>query len=415
MEATVRRPLAALILAAGVSSRMERFKPMLPVGEDTMIRRTVRMMQQAGADPIVVVTGYKSDVLRQHLDGMGLVFLNNEHYASTQMFDSFKIGLEYLLSRCERLLFSPGDVPTVQIDTVRRLLEYDSQVVRPVYGKKSGHPIVLRHDALEKISDYRGEDGLRGALCELGLSRQDVPVNDEGVVLDADTPEEYNRLLLHNLRVGGGQESLRLDLQLHLCALDSVFNPFFAQLLEMVRMTGSLQMACHAVHDAAEGGVLTVQMGRVLVHDEELAAGAVRRLGAGHGQHAPGVAQVVVEAVGLELALDAVARAAHAVAVGAAALDHKAGNDPVEDQAVVEAGIGQRDEVIHALGRDVGVQLAGDPAAILHFDGHDGICHICILVSLYSIVVQTQRRFFSRMARSISRLASRLATASRLS
>lgn len=189
MEATVRRPLAALILAAGVSSRMERFKPMLPVGEDTMIRRTVRMMQQAGAAPIVVVTGYKSDVLRQHLDGMGLVFLNNEHYASTQMFDSFKIGLEYLLPRCERLLFSPGDVPTVQIDTVRRLLEYDAQVVRPVYGKKSGHPIVLRHDALEKISDYRGEDGLRGALRELGLSRQDVPVNDEGVVLDADTPE----------------------------------------------------------------------------------------------------------------------------------------------------------------------------------------------------------------------------------
>ena len=232
MEATVRCPLAALILAAGVSSRMERFKPMLPVGEDTMIRRTVRVMQQAGADPIVVVTGYKSDVLRQHLDGMGLVFLNNEHYASTQMFDSFKIGLEYLLPRCERLLFSPGDVPTVQIDTVRRLLEYDSQVVRPVYGKKSGHPIVLRHDALEKISDYRGEDGLRG----------------EGVVLDADTPEEYNRLLLHNLRIGGGQESLRLDLQLHLCALDSVFDPFFAQLLEMVRMTGSLQMACHAVH-----------------------------------------------------------------------------------------------------------------------------------------------------------------------
>ena len=136
MEATVRRPLAALILAAGVSSRMERFKPMLPVGEDTMIRRTVRMMQQAGAEPIVVVTGYKSDVLRQHLDGMGLVFLNNEHYASTQMFDSFKIGLEYLLPRCERLLFSPGDVPTVQIDTVRRLLEYDAQVVRPVYGKK---------------------------------------------------------------------------------------------------------------------------------------------------------------------------------------------------------------------------------------------------------------------------------------
>ena len=89
------------------------------------------------------------------------------------------------------------------------------------------------------------------------------------------------------------------------------------------------------VHHAAEGGVLAVQMGRVLVHDEELASGAVRRLGAGHGQHAAGVAQVVVEAVGLELALDAVARAAHAVAVGAAALDHEAG-DPLDYLAVRE-------------------------------------------------------------------------------
>ena len=72
MEATVRRPLAALILAAGVSSRMERFKPMLPVGEDTMIRRTVRMMQQAGADPIVVVTGYKSAAPASGRDGPGV-------------------------------------------------------------------------------------------------------------------------------------------------------------------------------------------------------------------------------------------------------------------------------------------------------------------------------------------------------
>ena len=65
MEATVRRPLAALILAAGVSSRMERFKPMLPVGEDTMIRRTVRMMQQAGADlpKLAVMPWCRTDVL----------------------------------------------------------------------------------------------------------------------------------------------------------------------------------------------------------------------------------------------------------------------------------------------------------------------------------------------------------------
>lgn len=248
MDEFAKRPLAALILAAGVSSRMERFKPMLPVGEDTMIRRTVRMMQQAGANPIVVVTGYKAEILHEHLAGMNLVFLHNENYAATQMFDSLLIGLEYLIPRCERLLFCPGDVPTVQMDTVRSLLQYDEPVVRPAYANKTGHPVLLRHDALESIYNYRGEGGLRGALKELKLTKRDVPVDDEGIVLDADTPEEYNRLLRYNLRIGGGAERLRMDLQLHLCALDAVFDPFFAQLLEIIQMTGSLQTACNAVH-----------------------------------------------------------------------------------------------------------------------------------------------------------------------
>ena len=131
----------------------------------------------------------------------------------------------------------------------------------------------------------------------------------------------------------------------------------------------------HAVHHAAEGGVLPIQMGRVLVHDKELAAGAVHGLCPGHAQHTAGVAQVVLHTVGGELALDAVPRAAHAGSVGAAALDHKAGDDAVEDQAVIEPGVCQSDKVVHALGRDVGIQLGNDLAAVLHFKSHDRICH----------------------------------------
>ena len=143
----------------------------------------------------------------------------------------------------------------------------------------------------------------------------------------------------------------------------------------------------HAVHDAAEGGVLPIQMGGVLVHDEELAAGRVHGLCAGHAEDAAGVAKVVADAVGGELTLDAVAGAAHAGAVGAAALDHEAGDDAVEDQTVVEAGVGQGDEVIHALGCDVGIQLAGDDVAVLHLDGDDRIGHNSVLVSAkYKVV-----------------------------
>lgn len=156
----------------------------------------------------------------------------------------------------------------------------------------------------------------------------------------------------------------------------------------------------HAGRDLAEGGILAVQVLGIGVHDEELAAGGVGGLGAGHAQHAPLVLQLILEAIEQELALDAVAGAAHAGALGAAALDHKAGDDPVENQAVIEIVIAQVDEIVNALGCLLRVQLALDDTAVFHGDGKSRICHYRIL---------------SFMARSIWRFMSRSAAACRLS
>ena len=83
----------------------------------------------------------------------------------------------------------------------------------------------------------------------------------------------------------------------------------------------------------------------------------------------------VDDAVLQELTLDVPARAAHAGALGAAALDHEAGNDAVEDEAVIKAAVCQRDEVIDRLRRDIRVELGGDDAAVFHFNGHNRIFH----------------------------------------
>ncbi len=132
----------------------------------------------------------------------------------------------------------------------------------------------------------------------------------------------------------------------------------------------------HHVHTGghlAEGGVLTVQMLGVGVHNEELAARRVGGGGTRHAENAPLVLQVVLDAVEEELALDAVAGAAHAGAFGTADLDHEAGNDSVEDQTVIKMVAAQVDEVADALGRFVGVQLALDDAAVFHGDLKCGI------------------------------------------
>lgn len=57
----------AVILAAGIASRMGDFKPLLPMGEESVIQNVVRVLREAGVQQIVVVTGYRKEVLEEHL------------------------------------------------------------------------------------------------------------------------------------------------------------------------------------------------------------------------------------------------------------------------------------------------------------------------------------------------------------
>ena len=111
------------------------------------------------------------------------------------------------------------------------------------------------------------------------------------------------------------------------------------------------------------------------MHDEELASGGVGRHGARHGEHAAVMLEVILEAVAGELTLDAVAGAADAGALGVAPLNHEAGYDAVEYDAVIKALADKRDEIIDRVGRDFGVKLRLHHVAVFHFDGYDRIAH----------------------------------------
>src|SRR5262252_2656531 len=126
----------------------------------------------------------------------------------------------------------------------------------------------------------------------------------------------------------------------------------------------------HARHDLAEHGVLAIEVRRIAVADVELAARRVRVLAA---RHRHGAAHVLLL---VELGLDGVARAAGAVALRAAALHDEVGHDPVEVEAVVEALLGQGDEVLNGLRRVFREELDPNLATLLQRDDtrllHDG-------------------------------------------
>lgn len=187
--------LAGVILAAGLSSRMGAFKPLLEIDGVSMVRRVVQLMQGAGAHPVVVVTGHRRRELEEHLQGAGVELVYKPDYASTQQFDSLRLALARLEGRCGRLLISPADIPLVQPETVETLLCTPGEFVRPVCWGRGGHPVLLSGNLIPALLRYDGPDGLRGVIRQSGCVVQNVTVEDVGILMDNDTPEDFAKTL----------------------------------------------------------------------------------------------------------------------------------------------------------------------------------------------------------------------------
>ena len=230
--------IGAVITAAGMSSRMGDFKPMLSIGSISIAHRVVATLKQAGAELVVVVTGFRAEDLERHLAPDNVIFLRNERYASTQMFDSAIIGLDYLRTRCDRILFTPVDIPLFTPETVGALLESDGDIVIPRCGGKTGHPIVLSAACADRIVRDGGGGSLQNALERCG-SIEYVDVDDGGTLHDADTPSDYKSLLAyHNRRM------LRPVVSIDLAAEHTFFNSRIAMLLFLIDGTNSVSLAC---------------------------------------------------------------------------------------------------------------------------------------------------------------------------
>ncbi len=186
--------IGGIITAAGLSSRMGQFKPLLPLGNGTLLSRCVSTLEPF-CDTMVVVTGREHDAVAALLSGTKAVCLFNPQFAHCQMMDSARLGFSALLGQCDRVLFTPGDVPLFTPDTVRKLLNTPGDLVCPVCHETRGHPIIFSADLLPTLVNFSKPGGLRQALEELVPSPVLLPVSDPGCLLDADIPEDYRRLL----------------------------------------------------------------------------------------------------------------------------------------------------------------------------------------------------------------------------
>ena len=264
---------AAVIVAAGMSSRMGDFKPMLNIGSISISQRIVANFHQAGVDKIVMVTGYNATTLERHLSNNGIIFLRNESYETTQMFDSAKIGLEYLKDKCEQILFTPVDIPLFTSNTVRTLVESGEELACPLCQGQQGHPLLISAKLVERILADSGEGGLKGAISRCGVKLQEIEVDDAGVLHDADTPEDYRALLnFHNAQL------VRPVLNVSLAKEMPFFDEKIAMLLSLVDETSSVRTACQRMQISYSTGwniirTMESQFSRTLIERSQGGAG----------------------------------------------------------------------------------------------------------------------------------------------
>jgi len=188
--------LAAIVLAAGRSSRMGELKPLLPLGDGTVLGRTVGAFLEAGVTDLRVVVGWRAAEVAAAASDLGVVAVTNRDW-SRGMFSSVATGVAALGADVEAFLLLPADCALVRAETIGRLaraaLAAPAPVTYPLFEGRRGHPPLIARDALPGDLTREPPDGLRGLLARLDGVAREVGVDDAGVLVDLDEPDDYRR------------------------------------------------------------------------------------------------------------------------------------------------------------------------------------------------------------------------------
>ena len=235
---SIKPHLAAIIPAAGFSSRMGVFKPLLPVGDRLAIEKPILAFKAAGIETIIVVTGHKSHLLEPVLKRHPVEIVVNAHYKEG-MFSSVRAGALALQKKKEKIdatgksgsdlkqarwcagremkeieafFILPADTPLVNPDTITLLASHyvkgRGEMIFPRYHGKTGHPPLFSTKLLPEILTGHPEEGLRSVIRDSDLTISIVDVEDSGILQDMDVQKDYEKVMGVD---GGGTAHLSLS------------------------------------------------------------------------------------------------------------------------------------------------------------------------------------------------------------
>jgi molybdenum cofactor cytidylyltransferase len=191
--------IEGIILAAGESKRMSSPKALLKIGSETFVTKIRRIMVEVGIQSIFVVTGAHKTEIEEHLRGMEHTKLVwNARYQEGQ-FSSLKTCLLQVPQNTPAVLVWPVDQPLIQKATVELLLSQwrnqKNHVVIPVLQSKRGHPVIYDNAAIQTILSLDATHTAKDLQAIYSKEILYVEVQDSGILIDIDSPEDYRKYI----------------------------------------------------------------------------------------------------------------------------------------------------------------------------------------------------------------------------
>lgn len=197
----MKSKIAAIILAAGYSSRMGRTKALLPFGGCTLVEKQIRLFQNAGVDKIYVVLGHDGERIVEVIRQYGVQTVWNGRYAEG-MFSSICAGVQAIDGQgFDSFLFLPVDYALIRPHLVMRLIrgfeQSGSSLAYVKYQGKKGHPPIFSASYIRTILTHDGQNGIKGAIKRFDPIAHYEHMSNRECLIDLDTWEDYEQALVY--------------------------------------------------------------------------------------------------------------------------------------------------------------------------------------------------------------------------
>lgn len=188
--------MTAIILAAGLSHRMGKFKALLPWRGMPLIQYQLEQMKRAGMEKIIVVLGHQANQLKQVIAKYDVETVINEQYPQGKS-TSIRKGIAHIPNYPKGILISAVDQP-VPYPTLGKIIGHLSitkaPAIIPVYQGQSGHPILFHSNLKADLLAVNEETkGLRKVIQKHYSQIEYLDVSDPSVLLNFNKPSDYSK------------------------------------------------------------------------------------------------------------------------------------------------------------------------------------------------------------------------------